>query len=147
MLLLFIICGVIIIILISLVYTYFKRKRDNTISIEEKYNVYKKLFDNHMYVKELVIGEKAYFVDGKLKPEQIDTMVYYLIIPDNNEDMVINNIVLKYLDFIEYPDLIESENRISNYYGLINSLHELTGKEEKEILKMTKREFIKSIKN
>jgi hypothetical protein len=147
MLLLFIILGIIIIILISCIYTYFKRKRDNTISIEEKYIVYKKLFDQHMYIKELAINEKAYLINRKLKSEQLDMMVYYLIVPNNNEDMTIGNIVIKYLDFIEYPDLIESENKISNYDGLINALHELTGKDEKEILKLTKREFIASIKN
>lgn len=147
MLLLFIILGIIIIILITIVYTYFKRKRDNTISIERKYYVYKKLFDKYMYIKELVIDDKTYFIDKKLKSEQLDMMVYYLIVPDNNEDMTIGNIVIKYLDFVEYPDLIESDKKISNYNGLIDALHELTGKNEKELLKMTKKEFIDSIKN
>jgi hypothetical protein len=100
-----------------------------------------------MYIKELAINEKAYLINRKLKSEQLDMMVYYLIVPNNNEDMTIGNIVIKYLDFIEYPDLIESENKISNYDGLINALHELIGKDEKEILKLTKREFIASIKN
>ena len=147
MLLLFIIVGIIVIIFVSIIYTYFKRRRDNTISLEQKYNVYRKLFDQHMYIKELAINEKAYLINRKLKSEQLDMMVYYLIVPNNNEDMTIGNIVIKYLDFIEYPDLIESENKISNYDGLINALHELTGKDEKEILKLTKREFIASIKN
>jgi hypothetical protein len=145
--LLYIILGIIIIIFSTIIYTYFKRKRTNTISIEERYIIYKKLFDNYMYNKELVVSDKAYFVDQKLKPEQLDILVYYLIVPNNNEEMTIGNIIIKYLDFVEYPDLIESENKISNYYGLINALHELSGKDEKEILKLKKREFIASIKN
>lgn len=145
---LFIIFGVIIIgILIYIYINYRKKKVKETISIETKYDIYKKVFDKHMYTKELILNDKPYFRNKKLLQEQIDKIVYYLIVPNNNENMKIADIVIIHLDFIEYPDLIESDNKISNYYGFIEALHELTGKNGNDILNMKKKEFISNLKN
>jgi hypothetical protein len=145
---LFIIFGIIIILVIFLVYILNRWKKiKETISIENKYDVYAKVLEKHMYVKELIINDKTYLINKKLNQEQINKMVYYLIVPDNNENIKIADIIIRYLEFIEFPDLIESENRISNYYGLIEALHELTGKDGNEVLSMKKKEFISLLKN
>ena len=39
------------------------------------------------------------------------------------------------------PDLVETEKKISNYYGFMKALHEITGKNEKNILNMKKKKI------
>jgi hypothetical protein len=144
---LYIIFGIIIILLCLFLYKKINKSKE-TFNIEEKYNIYHKLFDKYIYVKELIIeGDNFYFIKNKLKPEQIDIMVYYLIIPNNNLNNIIKNIIINYLDFIEPPDLIKNDNNMSNYYGLLDALHELTGKDGTYISSLTKKEFLDLLKN
>jgi len=137
MFILLILCLIVILIIYFLVF------RKKPYKIGNEYGIYKKLFSKHIIIKDLVIEkDRSYFIDKKLNDDQLNDLIYYLLIPGNNENEKISTIVLKHLDFIQMPDLIENEKKISNYYGFIDALHELTGKNDINVLTMTKKEMI-----
>ena len=144
---------VIIILLIVLVVLYFLfrriNKKEKFIYIDDKkYDDYIFLINKYLYINELTIDKnETKMRKRKLTETEINKIIYYIFVPDNNMDKNIRFIIFEYLDFIQKPDIIESDNHITNYYNFIRVLHEICGKNEQDILSMNKKKFLELSKN
>jgi archaellum biogenesis ATPase FlaH len=136
----------IVLVILGLLYLLFRKNRESIEDVvDKKYDIYKKLIEDNMYINELHIGDKTIMRKSKLNDEDMNKMLYYLFVPNNNMNKNMKYIVYEYLDFIQRSDLIEGDNNISNYKVFLNFIHILTGKDSLEVMKMNKEEFLENI--
>jgi hypothetical protein len=133
---------ILVILLIIIFFIFRKTKREK---LSDKYDIYKKIFKQNIKTKQLILANPSYFIENDLDDKQIDDIVYYLLISNEDDDRSIAYVTLNHLPFIQMPDVIESDNKISNYYGYMKALHIITGKNEDDIIKMRKKDLIHHI--
>jgi hypothetical protein len=134
---------IIIAIILVLLYFIFRRTKESIENIiDKKYDIYKNIIEKSININELIIADKTYMKKRKLNEEEINKIIYYLFVPDNNMNKNIKYIVYEYLDFIQKPDLIKGNDEISNYNMFLKMIHDITGKDSIDILNNSKKDFL-----
>lgn len=134
-----ILCILIVIAIIILLYLYLIPKREN-FNDERIYNILLKEFNN-LKTKQLihdVDNNKVMIVDIDLTDYELNRLMRNIIV--SKDSTKVGEILAN--AGIGVPDIIPSDNKISNYHQVLYLLENISGKKENEILNMNKKQLL-----